>query len=122
MSRPVVEMFREFQFEAAHWLPHVRKDHKDRRLHGHSYRVRVKVRGPVDERTGYMCDFAELKSAFAPIDRNWTHHRFNDLVGLENPTSELLAIWVWGTGWSIRFPGWSPSRCTRIRSPDYLPR
>lgn len=95
MSSPVVEVFREFRFEAAHSLPQMPEAHKDRRVHGHSYRVRVSARGPVDERTGYVLDFATLKAEFAPIDMRLDHHYLNDVAGLENPTSEVLAVWVW---------------------------
>ena len=90
-----MELYKDFTFEAAHRLPNVPEGHKCARLHGHSFRVRVTVRGPVGERTGWVMDFAELKAAFRPLMDRLDHHYLNDVPGLENPTSEHLARWVW---------------------------
>jgi 6-pyruvoyltetrahydropterin/6-carboxytetrahydropterin synthase len=90
-----VDVFREFTFEAAHRLPHVPEGHKCGRLHGHSYRVEVHVRGDVDPVTGMVIDFAEIKAAFRPLEDMLDHHYLNEVDGLENPTSENLARWVW---------------------------
>jgi 6-pyruvoyltetrahydropterin/6-carboxytetrahydropterin synthase len=91
----IVEVFREFSFEAAHLLPNVAEGHKCRRLHGHSYRLEIHVRGAVDPATGMVVDFADIESAFHPLWRQLDHHYLNELEGLANPTSENLAIWVW---------------------------
>jgi 6-pyruvoyltetrahydropterin/6-carboxytetrahydropterin synthase len=91
-----VELFKEFTFEAAHRLPFVAPGHKCARLHGHSYRVIVHVEGPVDTATGMVMDFADIKAAVKPIiDEHLDHYYLNDVPGLENPTSENLARWVW---------------------------
>lgn len=90
-----MEIFREFTFEAAHHLPHAPEGHKCRRLHGHTYHVTVHVRGPVDEATGWVMDFGELKDAFRPVREALDHRCLNDVPGLENPTSENVARWVW---------------------------
>ncbi len=97
MSRPVTEMelFREFSFEAAHRLPHVPEGHKCARLHGHSFRIALYVRGAVDPHTGWVMDFARLKEVFAPLHDQLDHRYLNEIPGLENPTSEVLARWVW---------------------------
>ena len=89
------EIYREFTFEAAHRLPNVPDNHKCGRLHGHSYRVEVHVSGPVGEDTGWVQDFGDLKAAFAPLDTLLDHNYLNDIEGLENPTSERLAAWIW---------------------------
>ena len=89
------EIFREFTFEAAHRLPHVVEGHKCARLHGHSYRVVVHVAGEVDETLGWVMDFGDVKSAFKPIEAQLDHYYLNDIAGLENPTSEILARWIW---------------------------
>ncbi|WP_244928482.1 6-carboxytetrahydropterin synthase QueD [Nocardioides sp. W7] len=89
------EIYREFTFEAAHRLPNVPEGHKCARLHGHSYRVEVHVAGPVGESTGWVQDFGDLKAAFKPLEDALDHHYLNDVVGLENPTSEVLAKWIW---------------------------
>ena len=91
----VVELFRDVTFEAAHRLPNVPEGHKCARLHGHSFRVRLVVRGPVDPHTGWLMDFAELKAAWAPLDARLDHRYLNEIPGLENPTSEVLARWIW---------------------------
>jgi 6-pyruvoyltetrahydropterin/6-carboxytetrahydropterin synthase len=90
-----MDIFREFTFEAAHRLPHVPEGHKCSRLHGHSYRVEVHVRGDVDPVSGMIMDFADVKAAFKPLDDKLDHRYLNEVDGLENPTSENLARWVW---------------------------
>jgi 6-pyruvoyltetrahydropterin/6-carboxytetrahydropterin synthase len=90
-----MEIFKEFTLEAAHRLPNVPPGHKCARLHGHSFRIAVYVAGPLGSDTGWVLDFADLKAAFAPIDAQLDHHYLNDVPGLENPTSEHLAAWIW---------------------------
>ncbi len=90
-----MEIFREFTFEAAHRLPNLPPEHKCSRLHGHSFRVTVHVEGPLMPREGWVMDFADLKRAFQPLYDRLDHHYLNDIEGLENPTSEVLARWIW---------------------------
>jgi len=90
-----MRLYKEFSFEAAHRLPNVPAGHKCARLHGHSFQVRVTVDGPVGEQTGWVMDFADLKSAFRPVYDKLDHRYLNEIVGLENPTSENLARWIW---------------------------
>jgi 6-pyruvoyltetrahydropterin/6-carboxytetrahydropterin synthase len=90
-----MEIFREFTFEAAHRLPAVPHGHKCGRLHGHSYRVEVRIGGQVAAQTGWVMDFALVKAAFAPLCDQLDHHYLNEIPGLENPTSEILAKWIW---------------------------
>ena len=90
-----MEIFKEFTFEAAHRLPHVGPDHKCARLHGHSYQVVVHVDGKVDAHTGWIRDFAELSCAMRPVLDQLDHYYLNDVGGLENPTSEVRARWIW---------------------------
>jgi 6-pyruvoyltetrahydropterin/6-carboxytetrahydropterin synthase len=90
-----VELRKTFRFEAAHLLPHVPADHKCRRLHGHSFRVAVRVAGAVDPHTGWLIDYADIAHAFEPLRRQLDHYHLNDVPGLENPTSENLARWIW---------------------------
>lgn len=88
-------IFREFTLEAAHRLPNVPEGHKCARLHGHSFRVEIHVRGPVGEESGWVMDFAGIKAAFQPLLARLDHHYLNEVEGLENPTSENLARWIW---------------------------
>ncbi len=90
-----MEIFKEFTFEAAHYLPNVPEGHKCRRLHGHSFRIRIYVDGPLDSNTGWVMDFADIKSAFRPIYKQLDHYYLNEIEGLENPTSENIARWIW---------------------------
>jgi len=90
-----MEIWKEFGFEAAHRLPNVPEGHQCARLHGHSFRVAVHVRGPLDPALGWVMDFAELKAAWRPLDEALDHRYLNDVPGLENPTSEVLARWIW---------------------------
>lgn len=90
-----MEIWKEFSFEAAHRLPNVPKGHKCERLHGHSYRVRVFVAGSLDPDLGWVVDFAEIKSACKRIQEQLDHYYLNEIDGLENPTSERLAEWIW---------------------------
>ncbi|RMF57746.1 MAG: 6-carboxytetrahydropterin synthase QueD [Calditrichaeota bacterium] len=90
-----MEIFKEFTFEAAHHLPKVPEGHKCRRLHGHSFRVRIYVQGKVESESGWVMDFAEIKQAFKPLYKQLDHHYLNEIEGLENPTSENIARWIW---------------------------
>jgi 6-pyruvoyltetrahydropterin/6-carboxytetrahydropterin synthase len=90
-----MEIFKEFTFEAAHRLPRVPVSHKCARLHGHSFRVAIHVTGPVGPDTGWVQDFADLAAAFEPLHRILDHYYLNNIPGLENPTSEELARWIW---------------------------
>ena len=86
---------RTFRFEAAHWLPTFPEGHKCRRLHGHSFHVDVVVEGEVDPAKGYLIDFGELREAVRPLEEKLDHRLLNDVEGLENPTAENLAKWVY---------------------------
>ena len=90
-----MEIYKDFRFEAAHRLPNVPAGHKCARLHGHSFRVEVHVAGPLREPEGWVMDFADLKAAWMPLDAVLDHRYLNDVPGLENPTSEVLARWIW---------------------------
>lgn len=90
-----MRLYKDFSFEAAHRLPNVPAEHKCARLHGHSFQIRVTVDGPVGERSGWVMDFADIKAAFAPIHDRLDHRYLNEIAGLENPTSEILAQWIW---------------------------
>ncbi len=90
-----MEVFRHFTFEAAHLLPNVSEGHKCRRLHGHSFHVEVHVRGEVDPTTGMVMDFADLGAAWRPLHDRLDHRYLNEVPGLDNPTSENLARWIW---------------------------
>jgi 6-pyruvoyltetrahydropterin/6-carboxytetrahydropterin synthase len=90
-----MEVFKQFTFEAAHRLPNLPAEHKCSRLHGHSFRVEIHVDGPVSDELGWVVDFGEIKQAFRSCYERLDHRYLNDIEGLENPTSENLAVWIW---------------------------
>ena len=90
-----MRIFKEFRFEAAHLLPNVPDGHKCKRLHGHSFRVEVHVAGPLHAELGWVRDFADISTAVKPLIARLDHYYLNDIPGLENPTSEVLAAWIW---------------------------
>ena len=91
-----MELRKTFQFEAAHLLPHLPKSHKCRRLHGHSFKVEIAVTGECDPRLGWLMDYADIFRVFKPILERLDHFCLNEIPGLENPTSENVALWIWG--------------------------
>ena len=91
----MMEVYKEFTFESAHRLPNVPDGHKCAKLHGHSYWVKVTVEGLVGDDTGWVQDFADLKCAFKPLEERLDHNYLNEIPGLENPTSEVLGMWIW---------------------------
>jgi len=95
MQSHFVELVKDFRFEAAHYLPNVPEGHKCRRMHGHSFRGEVGVRGHIDPHTGWLIDFADLKRAVDPVVARLDHYLLNEIEGLDNPTSENLAAWIW---------------------------
>ncbi len=84
-----------FTFESAHRLPKVDPTHRCYELHGHSYRVELQLEGPVDPDSGFVVDFFEIERAFDPLRRQLDHHYLNEVPGLENPTAENIAVWIW---------------------------
>ena len=91
----IVELTKEYRFEAAHRLPRVPEGHKCARLHGHSYKVEIEARGAVNPESGWLVDFGVLDEAWAPLFARFDHRCLNDVAGLENPTSENLAAYIW---------------------------
>ncbi|MFN2571140.1 MAG: 6-carboxytetrahydropterin synthase QueD [Gemmatimonadales bacterium] len=90
-----MEIRKSFSIEAAHRLPNVPAGHKCARLHGHSFAIEIAAGGPVDPITGWIVDYADIKAAFQPLYEQLDHHYLNEIPGLENPTSEHLAMWIW---------------------------
>ncbi len=91
----MLKIFKEFTFEAAHRLPNVPSGHKCFRLHGHSFALRISVEGEVGAESGWVIDFSDISNAFEPILKQLDHYYLNEIEGLENPTSENVARWIW---------------------------
>ena len=90
-----MELYKVFTIEAAHRLPELPDGHKCKRLHGHSFRIEVHISGDIDTRYGWVMDFADISQQIKPVFELLDHNYLNDIPGLENPTSENLAIWIW---------------------------
>ena len=90
-----IELRKTFQFEAAHLLPQLPESHKCRRLHGHSFQAEIVIAGECDAKLGWLMDYADISDAFKPLWEQLDHRYLNDIPGLENPTSEVLARWIY---------------------------
>jgi 6-pyruvoyltetrahydropterin/6-carboxytetrahydropterin synthase len=91
----MAELSAEFVLASARWLPSVADGHPCGRMHGHTFTVGLVVQGPIQSDTGWVLDFADLHAAWAPIHEALDHRVLNEVPGLENPTSEHLALWIW---------------------------
>ena len=91
----MMEIRKSFTIEAAHRLPNLPPTHKCARLHGHSFNIEIAVSGPIDSVKGWIMDYGDIKRAFEPLHGQLDHNYLNDIAGLENPTSEHLALWIW---------------------------
>ncbi len=91
----MMEIYKLFTIEAAHRLPNLPADHKCSRLHGHSFQIELHVQGDIGADTGWVIDFADIGKLFKPLFEQLDHNYLNEIEGLENPTSENLAKWVW---------------------------
>lgn len=90
-----MEIFKIFKFDAAHRLPNVEPGHKCSKIHGHSYTVEIHLRGLVDPQSGWLIDFDDIEKAFKPLHDQLDHKYLNNIDGLDNPTSENVAKWIW---------------------------
>lgn len=90
----IAEMSKEFHFEAAHFLPHVDKNHQCHKIHGHSFLITIRAEGKIDEKMGWIMDLNEISKAISPLLETLDHSFLNDIEGLENPTSENVAVWI----------------------------
>ena len=90
-----MEIYKIFTVESAHWLPNVPDGHKCGRLHGHSIKIIISLADEIGENTGWVADFADIKSTFKPLYEQLDHNCLNHIEGLENPTSENLCLWIW---------------------------
>jgi len=91
-----VILYKQFSFDSAHLLPNVPEGHKCRELHGHTYHLTIYLEGNVQEDRGWLMDFTDVKKAVKPVIDLVDHKYLNDIPGLENPTTEMFSVWLWG--------------------------
>jgi 6-pyruvoyltetrahydropterin/6-carboxytetrahydropterin synthase len=92
----MIEIFKEFSFDAAHHLaPNAHDNHRFARMHGHSFKVKVFLRGAPDAATGWLMSFEDIDKALHTIHDMLDHHVLNEVPGLELPTLENLSRWIW---------------------------
>lgn len=90
-----MRIFKDFTFEASHFLPNVPKGHKCGRLHGHSYRFRVWCADAVGDKTGWVIDYGDIAAQVEGLVLHTLDHQtLNNVGGLENPTTEIVAAWI----------------------------
>ena len=89
-----MDIYVSLSFDAAHRLPAVPAGHKCGNLHGHTFAVEVYVQGDVAQDTGWVADFGDIKAIVKPYIDQLDHTYLNDIAGLENPTSENIAVWI----------------------------
>ncbi|MFK7960854.1 MAG: 6-carboxytetrahydropterin synthase QueD [Phycisphaerales bacterium] len=90
-----MEIFRDFVFDSAHRLNHLPPGHKCARMHGHTYRLRVHLDGPLDPVVGWVVDFAIVKKVVGEVLDPLDHHVLNEIEGLEQPTAEHIVLYLW---------------------------
>ncbi len=90
-----VRLSKTFTFEAAHYLPSFPEGHKCRRMHGHSFKIDVIVEGDIPAGQHHLVDYGDIKAAIEPVRTQLDHYCLNDIDGLNHPTSERLAQWLW---------------------------
>ena len=90
-----MDLFLTFDFAASRRLPRLPESHPCSRLHGHTFHVRLVLRGEVDPASGWLVDFGDVEAQVATIREQLDHRYLNDIAGLENPTTEHVAEWLW---------------------------
>jgi len=110
-----MEIYRQFSFDAAHRLPNLPASHGCITLHGHTFSVTVFIEGEVQREMGWVRDFGEIKAVCAPFLEILDHSYLNEIKGLENPTSEHIAMWLWA-GIKPLLPGLSMIEVKETRS------
>ena len=92
----MLEIFKEFTFEAAHQLgANVAPGHAYANIHGHSFKAEVYLRGAPGEDTGWICDLAEVEAVLEPIRKTLDHAYLNDVPDMGMPTLENITRYIW---------------------------
>lgn len=89
------ELRKTFKIDAAHRLTGLPPGHKCARLHGHTFSIQVVLEGELDPRSGVVMDYNQIRAEVEPVLEQLDHRYLNEVPGLENPTSENIAAWLW---------------------------
>lgn len=89
------ELKQHFQIESARFLPNLDKNHPCSNMHGHSFKIILSIVGPLQPKVGWVMDYHEISKVMTPLLAQLDHKVLNEVAGLENPTSELLAKWLY---------------------------
>ena len=90
-----MQLFKIFTFDSAHFLPQVPDGHKCKSIHGHTYQLTLYIEDDLKNELDWVMDFSDLKKVVDPIISELDHKLLNNILGLENPTCEKIAIWIW---------------------------
>ena len=88
-------VYKKFNIESARSIPNLPKTHPCHHIHGHSFKIIISVKGPVNKQNGFVVDFQDIDDAFSSFKKELDHSYLNDIEGLQNPTSENICIWIW---------------------------
>jgi len=88
-------VYKKFNIESARSIPNLPKTHPCHHIHGHSFKIIISVKGPVNKQNGFVTDFQDIDDAFSSFKKELDHSYLNDIEGLQNPTSENICIWIW---------------------------
>lgn len=100
-----MDIYVSLSFDAAHRLPAVPAGTNAATCTAIPFAVEVYVQGDVAENTGWVADFGDIKTIAKSYVDQLDHTYLNDIAGLENPTSENIAVWLWRLSRSSRgFP------------------
>lgn len=90
----IFELKQQFQIESARFLTGLGPHHPCSQMHGHSFVIILTLRGPLDPIKGWVRDYHEISTIMKPLLDQLDHQVLNNVEGLKNPTSELLAVWI----------------------------
>lgn len=89
------ELKQHFRIESARYLTGLEPSHPCSKMHGHSFKITLSIIGDLDPQKGWVIDYHEITKVMKPLLDQLDHKVLNEVSGLENPTSELLAKWIY---------------------------